>query len=129
MDSRVPEIIYRYGEGRQVLIFCASKKGTEHLAHELSKKLRLSNTTPTANNWKRLQDNKLHSLIQQKIAYHHSGLPPDDREVVEQLFTSGHIRILCSTTTLAHGVNLPAHLVIVKVSLFKMPSEKLKAQY
>lgn len=42
------------------------------------------------------------------------GLPPDDRAVIETLFLEGGIQILCTTTTLAHGVNLPAHLVVVK---------------
>lgn len=43
------------------------------------------------------------------------GLPPDDRAAVEESYLSGKIHILCSTSTLAHGVNLPAHLVIIKV--------------
>ena len=34
--------------------------------------------------------------------------------IVEQLYLCGFIQILCSTSTLAHGVNLPAHLVIIK---------------
>ena len=45
----------------------------------------------------------------------YSGLPADDRAAVEELYLSGRIHILCSTSTLAHGVNLPAHLVIIKV--------------
>jgi ATP-dependent DNA helicase HFM1/MER3 len=34
--------------------------------------------------------------------------------IIEQLFLQGKIKVLCSTSTLAHGINLPAHLVIVK---------------
>lgn len=37
-----------------------------------------------------------------------------DRENVESLFADGHIRVLVSTMTLAWGVNLPAHTVIIK---------------
>jgi len=48
------------------------------------------------------------------IGMHHAGLPESDRQVVERLFAEGHIRVLVSTSTLAWGVNLPAHLVIVK---------------
>ena len=45
-----------------------------------------------------------------------SGLSVDDRTTVEAFFLQGHLRILCATSTLAHGVNLPAHLVIIKGS-------------
>ena len=37
-----------------------------------------------------------------------------DRSLVEDLFADGSIRVLCSTATLAWGVNLPAHTVIIK---------------
>jgi replicative superfamily II helicase len=33
---------------------------------------------------------------------------------VESLFNGGHIKILCSTATLAWGVNLPAYGVLIK---------------
>jgi len=34
-----------------------------------------------------------------------------DRDIIEHLFRRGSLPILVSTTTLALGVNLPAHLV------------------
>ena len=37
-----------------------------------------------------------------------------DRTLVEDLFADGHIQVLVSTATLAWGVNLPAHTVIIK---------------
>jgi len=38
--------------------------------------------------------------------------------MVERLFSEGLIKVLVSTATLAWGVNLPAHAVIIKVSIF-----------
>lgn len=65
-----------------------------------------------------LEDKHLQELIcKHKLAYHHAGLSSKDREVVETLFRQNQIRVLCSTSTLAIGVNLPAHLVIVKSTL------------
>lgn len=45
---------------------------------------------------------------------HHAGLSRDDRQLVEDLYAGKHIQILVSTATLAWGVNLPAHTVIIK---------------
>ena len=42
------------------------------------------------------------------------GLASGDRNLIENLFRSSYLRVLVSTTTLALGVNLPAHLVIIK---------------
>jgi hypothetical protein len=48
------------------------------------------------------------------IALHHAGLNDKDRKIVEELFVNQKIQILIATSTLAWGVNFPAHLVIVK---------------
>lgn len=48
------------------------------------------------------------------VAYHHAGLDLGDRRAVEGSFLTGQISILCTTSTLAVGVNLPCYLVIVK---------------
>ena len=61
-----------------------------------------------------LFDEKLKNLIGKGYAYHHAGVPADDRAFIEDLFLRGSIHVLCATSTLAHGVNLPAHLVIVR---------------
>lgn len=41
----------------------------------------------------------------------------DDRTIVEQAFLSGDVGVLCCTSTLAVGVNLPCHMVIIKGTL------------
>jgi ATP-dependent DNA helicase HFM1/MER3 len=38
----------------------------------------------------------------------------DDRIAVETGFLNGDINVICCTSTLAVGVNLPCHLVVVK---------------
>lgn len=48
------------------------------------------------------------------VGYHNGGLCLKDRNIVEGLFLKGDIQVLCTTNTLAHGINLPAHTVVIK---------------
>ena len=51
-------------------------------------------------------------LIACGIAYHHAGMLPTLKEVVERLFTSGLIQLLFTTETFAVGINMPACSVV-----------------
>ncbi len=117
LDDKVGDMVVRFSEGKQTLVFCSSKKSAENLAgilvRKLGRKADPRNRDVLALTGS-MQDAQLKELISLGYAYHHGGLPPDDRTAVEQLYLSGHIQILCSTSTLAHGVNLPAHLVVIK---------------
>ncbi len=55
----------------------------------------------------------LAAYIREGFAYHHGQLPDDLRRVIEKAFRQGHIPVLIATPTLAQGVNLPVHLMIV----------------
>ncbi|MFC1548699.1 DEAD/DEAH box helicase [Candidatus Omnitrophota bacterium] len=54
----------------------------------------------------------LFPLIERGIAYHHAGMLPTLKEVVEQLFTSRLIKVIFTTETFALGINMPARTVI-----------------
>ncbi|CAF0840833.1 unnamed protein product [Adineta steineri] len=57
---------------------------------------------------------ELKDLFPYSFAIHHAGMNRADRTLVEDLFAEKHIQVLVSTATLAWGVNLPAHTVIIK---------------
>ncbi|KDE06013.1 pre-mRNA splicing factor [Microbotryum lychnidis-dioicae p1A1 Lamole] len=59
-------------------------------------------------------DPNLRDLLPFGLAIHHAGMNREDRTLVEDLFADGRIQVLVSTATLAWGVNLPAHVVIIK---------------
>lgn len=61
-----------------------------------------------------VKDADLKELLPFGFAIHHAGMARADRTLVEELFADGHTQVLISTATLAWGVNLPAHSVIIK---------------
>ncbi|XP_020102625.1 DExH-box ATP-dependent RNA helicase DExH12-like [Ananas comosus] len=61
-----------------------------------------------------VKSNDLKELLPYGFAIHHAGMARVDRDLVEELFADGHVQVLVSTATLAWGVNLPAHTVIIK---------------
>jgi superfamily II RNA helicase len=54
----------------------------------------------------------LRPLARRGIAYHHAGMLPTLKEVVERLFTSRLIRMIFTTETFALGINMPARTVV-----------------
>lgn len=55
---------------------------------------------------------QLRAFIKRGIAYHHAGMLPTLKEVVEQLFTSRLLKVIFTTETFALGINMPARAVV-----------------
>ncbi len=54
----------------------------------------------------------LQRFVEKGIAYHHAGMLPTLKEVVERLFTSRLIKVIFTTETFALGINMPARTVV-----------------
>lgn len=65
---------------------------------------------------KNVSDSKLRESLLHGVGCHHAGMLPENRRIIEDLFRKGYLPVLVSTSTLALGVNLPAHLVIIKTT-------------
>lgn len=114
--------------GAQVLIFVHSRKETAKTARTLLDMfieqdtigmLLQGNDKSTAilkasSEAKELKNQHLKDFLPYGFAIHHAGMTRPDRVLVEDLFGERHIKVLVSTATLAWGVNLPSHAVIIK---------------
>ncbi len=79
------------------------KEDIEHLFKELCRRFDLTDDEGAL---------ELKPLIERGIAYHHAGMLPTLKEVVERLFTSRLLKVIFTTETFALGINMPARTVV-----------------
>jgi superfamily II RNA helicase len=58
------------------------------------------------------QYHQIHDLLCRGIAFHHSGLLPLLKEIVEILFSKGYVKLMFCTETFAVGLNMPTKTVV-----------------
>ena len=66
----------------------------------------------------RSRNKQMKEMFPEGFGIHHASMLRSDRSLMESMFSKGHLKVLVCTATLAWGVNLPAHAVIIKVLLF-----------
>ncbi|WKX97568.1 hypothetical protein Q1695_013326 [Nippostrongylus brasiliensis] len=126
MNEVVYDKIMEHAGKSQVLIFVHSRKETAKTAKAIRdaclEKDTLSafmregsaSTEILRTEAEQVKNHDLKDLLPYGFAIHHAGMNRLDRTLVEDLFADKHIQVLFSTATLAWGVNLPAHTVIIK---------------
>jgi superfamily II RNA helicase len=111
--------------GLPAIVFCFSRKGCEYLASKVTTSfLDTSDSAAVAHIWdfhlsrykpvleKSPQMHRLRELAMRGIAFHHSGLLPFLKEILEILFSKGYVKVLMATETFAVGINMPTKTVI-----------------
>ncbi|KAF8088400.1 hypothetical protein N665_0543s0010 [Sinapis alba] len=125
LQNYIYDILMQYSKGKSALVFCSTRKGAQEAAQKLAQTaMAFGYSNPFVKSREQLErlreaspmcsDKQMQSYILQGVGYHNGGLCQKDRSLVEGLFLSGDIQVLCTTNTLAHGINLPAHTVVIK---------------
>ncbi|KAF6208456.1 hypothetical protein GE061_016912 [Apolygus lucorum] len=126
MNEVVYEKVMEHAGRNQVLVFVHSRKETGKTARairdmcldkdSLGQFLREGSASMEVlrREAELVKNSELKDLLPYGFAIHHAGMTRVDRTLVEDLFGDRHIQVLVSTATLAWGVNLPAHTVIIK---------------
>ncbi|EAU88744.2 ATP-dependent DNA helicase MER3 [Coprinopsis cinerea okayama7 len=121
LDSKLFGVIQHHSAGKPILVFVNTRKGVFQTAEQLMKEYKECETKRLPVPWTHpsrvdtsFHDKKLTELVSYGIGVHHAGLTMEDRRAIEQLYIQKLIRVLVTTSTLAVGVNLPAHLVIIR---------------
>lgn len=119
-------LLNTFEKEKQALIFANSRKRAESIARNLSsitvkqlnekekiflkkhsQEILYALETPTS------QCKSLSELVEAGAAFHHAGLTQKQRTIVEDLFRDRKLKAIASTPTLAAGINMPAHTVII----------------
>ena len=114
-----PLACYLAGErGEPTLLFLKDKPTVEAIAREISEQVSLPEAKEAIEELRTLEETAardfLIGLLKQGVGIHHADLPWEQRELMERYFRTGSIRILCSTSTLAMGINCPAKNVLIE---------------
>jgi len=109
---------------KQAIVFVNTKQSAEKTAEEIAKKItnlknkekleKLAKEVLSALPRPTKQCERLSECIKKGVAFHHAGLTHKQKEIIEDNFREGLIKIICATPTLAYGVDLPAFRVILK---------------
>ncbi|KAK6302426.1 hypothetical protein J4Q44_G00267810 [Coregonus suidteri] len=121
LNYKMANIIQTYSDQKPTLVFCSTRKGVQQSANVLAKDarfiMRLEHKQRLMKYANSLLDSKLRDLVTFGVGFHHAGVDVSDRKVIEEAFTMGDLPVLFTTSTLAMGVNLPAHLVVIKSTM------------
>ncbi|MBN2457610.1 hypothetical protein JXB31_00590 [Candidatus Woesearchaeota archaeon] len=112
---------------KQALIFTNTKRSAEKAAEDIAAKIKPEAIASEKTHLEQIAEKVLSSLhnptrqcqrlsmcIKKGTAFHHAGLTQKQKEIIQDEFSKGRIKIIAATPTLAAGVDLPAFRTILK---------------
>ncbi len=108
-------------KNKQALVFVNTKRSAEKAAEDIARKLdaklaltHLSEKVLEVLGKPTHQCERLAGCVKKGVAFHHAGLHAKQKEMIEDAFRDGTIKIICCTPTLAAGLDLPAFRAIIR---------------
>ncbi|CAN6446203.1 unnamed protein product [Victoria cruziana] len=140
LENFIFDILMQYSRGKSALVFCSTRKGAQTAAQRICQSaIALGYSNPFIKSHEQLErlksaalsfsDKHMQTCIPYGVGYHNGGLCQKDRTLIEGLFLDGDLQILCTTNTLAHGINLPAHTVVIKSTQYYNKEKGLYLEY
>lgn len=118
LDGKLPNLIEKYTHKKPIMVFCLTRKACQQTATMLAEWWTRQSVSkrawPAPSHRTALGNSDLTQLASCGVAFHHAGLEAQDRIAIETAYLKGDISLICCTSTLAVGVNLPCHLVVLK---------------
>ncbi|KAI1819468.1 hypothetical protein F4861DRAFT_137396 [Xylaria intraflava] len=118
LDGKLNFLLAKHSEKKPIIVFCFTRKSCERTAQSLAEWWSTCRANDRA--WPPPSDRipvlsqDLQELVRHGVAFHHAGLDSQDRAAIESSFLNGQLHVICCTSTLAVGVNLPCHTVVLK---------------
>ncbi|OJD40841.1 dead deah box dna helicase [Diplodia corticola] len=118
LTTKLPGVIARYSQKKPIMVFCFTRKSCEETASSLARWW--NESEPRQRFWEQprrlpvFEETALRDCAISGVAFHHAGLSLSDKQAIEKAYLAGELNVICCTSTLAVGVNLPCHLVIIK---------------
>lgn len=115
LNAKLPEVVSKHSQRKPIMVFCFTRKSCAETARLLAEWW--GSQSPTNKHWSpprqriAIRDEELRDTVSSGVAFHHAGVGLDDRTAVEKAYLAGEINVICCTSTLAVGVNLPCHTV------------------
>jgi len=129
-NAELPEhsiILDTLDKKKQLLLFLSTRRNAEAAARNAKNVVFGKLSAEEKKKLEEVSDSILHALehptkqcelvaecVKHGTAFHHAGLIAKQQRMIEEAFKHNYIKLICSTPTLAYGINLPGHTVLVR---------------